>query len=43
MTEQEKEDRHEALNNAVRHKTRNESPEEVVEAAKKYFEFLQDK
>lgn len=31
----------EALNNAVRHRLKEESPDQVVAAAQKYFEFLQ--
>lgn len=31
----------EALANAVRHRLKEETPEQVVEAAKRYFEFLQ--
>ena len=43
MDEQERDNRIEALNSAVRHKTRNETPDEVVEAAELYFKFLQGK
>lgn len=31
----------EALANAVRHRLKEETPEQVVQAAQKYFEFLQ--
>lgn len=31
----------EALANAVRHRLKEETPEQVVQAAEKYFEFLQ--
>jgi hypothetical protein len=37
----EQQNRLEALSHAVRHRMREENPTEVVEAAKKYFEFLQ--
>lgn len=30
-----------ALDNAVRHRLKEETPEQVVQAAQKYFEFLQ--
>ena len=33
----------EALANAVRHRLKEETPEQVVAAAQKYFEFLQGK
>lgn len=33
----------EALQNAVRHRLREETPEQVVRAAEKYFAFLQGK
>ncbi len=44
MTEEEKrQDRHEALNNAVRHKNRDETAAEVVQSAELYLKFLQGK
>lgn len=39
--EKEQMNRINALDNAVRHRLKEETPEQVVEAAKKYFEFLQ--
>ena len=39
--EAERLNRIEALNNAVRHRLREEKPDEVVIAAQKYFNFLQ--
>lgn len=36
-------DRLEALNNAVRHRLKEESPDDVVSSARKYFDFLQGK
>lgn len=33
----------EALQNAVRHRTREESADEIVKTAQKYFDFLQGK
>lgn len=36
-------DRVEALNNAVRHRLKEETPDDVVKSATKYFEFLQGK
>ena len=41
--EAERLNRIEALANAVRHRLREESPDEVVLAAQKYFNFLQGK
>ena len=42
-TEDDKEqmNRINALDNAVRHRLKEETPDQVVEAAKKYFAFLQ--
>lgn len=41
MNEATQQNRIEALNNAVRHRLKDESPDDIVEAAQKYFEFLQ--
>ena len=41
VTEQKRKDRTEALQNAVRHRLGTETPDDIVKAAKKYFEFLQ--
>ena len=41
MEARENEDRSEALGHAVRHKSRAESADDVVEAAEKYLKFLQ--
>jgi hypothetical protein len=43
MEQREWENRVEALNNAVRHRLRNETPNDVVKSAQKYFDFLQGK
>ena len=42
-TLQDYENRREALNLAVRHRLREERPEQVVKTAEKYLAFLQDK
>ena len=41
LSQKEQDMRVEALNNAVRHRLANETPSNVVEAAKKYLQFLQ--
>jgi len=41
MDDQEHRNRVEALANAVRHRLREETPEEVVKAAEMYYRFLQ--
>ena len=41
MNEQEQNNRVEALSCAVRHRLKDESPDDCVEAAQKYFDFLQ--
>ena len=41
MDDQEQKNRVEALHNAVRHRLREELPDDVVKSAEKYFEFLQ--
>ncbi len=43
MTEEEKGDRHIALNEAARHRTASEQATDVVRNAEKYFKFLQGK
>lgn len=43
MTEQEREDRKDALGHAVRHKSRSEQAREVVKNAEQYLAFLKDK
>jgi len=40
MNEQEHQSRLEALGHAARHKAREETSDDVVESAEKYFEFL---
>jgi len=37
----EQQNRTEALQNAVRHRLKEETPDKVVESAEKYFKFLQ--
>ena len=43
MDEREQQNRVEALANAVRHRLREESADDIVNSAEKYFEFLQGK
>jgi len=40
MQEKERDNRYEALNHAVRHKSRTETAAQIIENAKKYLEFL---
>ena len=41
MDNRENQDRVEALANAVRHRLKEEKPNDIVKSAQKYFEFLQ--
>ena len=41
MNEREHNNRVEALQNAVRHRLREETPKDIVKSAEEYFEFLQ--
>ena len=43
VIDRELHNRIEALNNAVRHRLREETPDDIVKSALKYFEFLQGK
>lgn len=43
MEEEEHRDRFEALNNAVRHRLKEEKADDVVKSAEKYLAFLQGK
>lgn len=40
-TEREQQNRIEALNNAVRHRLKEEKADDIVKSAEKYFKFLQ--
>ena len=43
MENQENQNRIEALSNAVRHRLKEETADDIVKSAEKYFEFLQRK
>jgi len=43
MDDQEQDNRIEALNCAVRHKLKDQTTEDIVKSAEKYFNFLQGK